>query len=188
MDKKIARRAKIKAVIRTKVSGTAEQPRLTVFRSNCQIYAQVIDDVKGVTLASASSLNIKDKMTKTEKAKKVGTAIAEAAKAAGVEQVVFDRNGYLYHGRVQTLADAAREAGRAKCNCYKKDPASVEACIRSILSESYAAYQNNTEFKSTMEAEFNGCVKEKATAAAKEAGDKAIKAGAEALSKKFGNK
>ena len=86
------------------------------------------------------------------------------------------------------MLDAAREAGRAKCNCYKKDPASVEACIKSILSESYAAYQNNTEFKSTMEAEFNGCVKEKATAAAKEAGDKAVKAGAEALSKKFGNK
>ena len=111
MIKKIARRLKIKAAIRTKVSGTAEQPRLTVFRSNAQIYAQVIDDLSGKTLASAGSLAIKDKMTKTEKAKKVGAAIAEAAKAAGVEKVVFDRNGYLYHGRVQTLADAAREAG-----------------------------------------------------------------------------
>ncbi|MCQ2345262.1 MAG: 50S ribosomal protein L18 [Paludibacteraceae bacterium] len=111
MDKKIARRQRIKLHIRTMVSGTAEQPRLTVFRSNCQIYAQVIDDVKGQTLASASSLSIKDKMTKTEKAKQVGTMIAEAAKKAGVEQVVFDRNGYLYHGRVQALADAAREAG-----------------------------------------------------------------------------
>ena len=111
MDKKIARRAKIKASIRTNVSGTAEQPRLTVFRSNCQIYAQIINDVEGKTLASASSLGIKDKMTKTEKAKKVGALIAEAAKAAGVEKVVFDRNGYLYHGRVQSLADAAREAG-----------------------------------------------------------------------------
>ncbi|MBR2265616.1 MAG: 50S ribosomal protein L18 [Paludibacteraceae bacterium] len=111
MDKKIARRAKIKATIRTKVNGTAEQPRLTVFRSNCQIYAQVIDDAKGVTLAAASSLAIKDKMTKTEKAKKVGALIAAAAKKAGVEKVVFDRNGYLYHGRVQALADAAREAG-----------------------------------------------------------------------------
>ena len=110
MDK-IARRAKIKATIRTKVNGTAEQPRLSVFRSNCQIYAQVIDDVNGKTLASASSLAIKDKITKTEKAKKVGALIAEAAKKAGVEQVVFDRNGYLYHGRVQALADAAREAG-----------------------------------------------------------------------------
>lgn len=111
MDKKIARRLKIKAAIRTKVSGTAERPRLTVFRSNAQIYAQVIDDVKGVTLASASSLAITEKLTKSEKAAKVGTAVAEAAKKAGVEAVVFDRNGYLYHGRVQALADAAREAG-----------------------------------------------------------------------------
>lgn len=111
MNQKIARRLKIKAHIRTIVSGTAERPRLTVFRSNSQIYAQVIDDTKGVTLASASSLGIKDKMTKSEKAAKVGAMIAEAAKKAGVEAVVFDRNGYLYHGRVQQLADAAREAG-----------------------------------------------------------------------------
>ena len=111
MIQKIARRLKIKASIRTKVSGTAERPRLTVFRSNSQIYAQVIDDTKGVTLASASSLGIKDKMTKSEKAALVGNAIAEAAKKAGVNEVVFDRNGYLYHGRVQSLADAAREAG-----------------------------------------------------------------------------
>lgn len=111
MIKKIARRLKIKAAIRTKVSGTAEQPRLTVFRSNAQIYAQVIDDLSGKTLASAGSLAIKDKMTKTEKAVLVGKQIAEAAKKAGVEAVVFDRNGYLYHGRVKALADAAREAG-----------------------------------------------------------------------------
>ena len=111
MIQKIARRLKIKASIRTKVSGTAERPRLTVFRSNSQIYAQVIDDTKGVTLASASSLGIKDKMTKSEKAALVGKAIAEAAKKAGVNEVVFDRNGYLDHGRVQSLADAAREAG-----------------------------------------------------------------------------
>ena len=111
MIQKIARRLKIKASIRTKVSGTAERPRLTVCRSNSQIYAQVIDDTKGVTLASASSLGIKDKMTKSEKAALVGKAIAEAAKKAGVNEVVFDRNGYLYHGRVQSLADAAREAG-----------------------------------------------------------------------------
>lgn len=111
MIQKIARRLKIKASIRTKVSGTAERPRLTVFRSNSQIYAQVVDDTKGVTLASASSLGIKDKMTKSEKAALVGKAIAEAAKKAGVNEVVFDRNGYLYHGRVQSLADAAREAG-----------------------------------------------------------------------------
>ena len=111
MIQKIARRLKIKAAIRTKVFGTAERPRLTVFRSNSQIYAQVIDDVKGVTLASASSLGIKHKMTKTEKAAQVGKAIAENAIKAGVTEVVFDRNGYLYHGRVQQLADAAREAG-----------------------------------------------------------------------------
>ena len=100
MIKKIARRLKIKASIRTKVNGTAERPRLTVFRSNSQIYAQVINDLEGKTLASASSLAIKDKLTKTEKAAEVG-----------VNEVVFDRNGYLYHGRVKALADAAREAG-----------------------------------------------------------------------------
>ena len=111
MIKKIARRLRIKASIRTRIAGTAEQPRLTVFRSNSQIYAQVIDDQKGQTLASASSLSIKDKMTKTEKAAQVGKMVAEAAKKAGIETVVFDRNGYLYHGRVQSLADAAREAG-----------------------------------------------------------------------------
>ena len=111
MFKKIARRLKIKAGIRAKVSGTAERPRLTVFRSNAQIYAQVIDDQQGKTLASASSLKITDKITKTEKAKKVGALVAEAAIKAGVNEVVFDRNGYLYHGRVKSLADAAREAG-----------------------------------------------------------------------------
>lgn len=111
MIKKIARRLKIKAAIRARVNGTAERPRLTVFRSNSQIYAQVINDLEGRTLASASSLGIKDKMTKTEKAKEVGKLIAAAAMKAGVNEVVFDRNGYLYHGRVQALADAAREAG-----------------------------------------------------------------------------
>ncbi len=111
MNQKIARRQRIKAHIRTRISGTAERPRLSVFRSNSQIYAQVIDDTKGITLASASSLGIKDKITKTEKAAQVGKALAEAAKKVGVETVVFDRNGYLYHGRVKQLADAAREAG-----------------------------------------------------------------------------
>ncbi|MBO8459295.1 MAG: 50S ribosomal protein L18 [Bacteroidetes bacterium] len=111
MNKKIARRLKIKAYIRSKISGTAQKPRLTVFRSNCQIYAQVIDDVQGKTLASASSLGIKDKMTKSEQAAKVGALLAQNAKAAGITEVVFDRNGYLYHGRVKQLADAAREAG-----------------------------------------------------------------------------
>lgn len=111
MNQKIARRQRIKAHIRTVVSGTAERPRLTVFRSNSQIYAQIIDDLKGVTLASASSLGITDKITKSEKAAQVGKLIAEAAQKVGVETVVFDRNGYLYHGRVKSLADAAREAG-----------------------------------------------------------------------------
>ena len=103
MIKKIARRLKIKASIRTKVNGTAERPRLTVFRSNSQIYAQVINDLEGKTLASASSLAIKDKLTKTEKAAEVGKLIAAAAIKAGVNEVVFDRNGYLYHGPTQDL-------------------------------------------------------------------------------------
>jgi len=111
MNDKIKRRIRIKEHIRQRISGTAEKPRLTVFRSNAQIYAQIIDDSKGTTLAAASSLNIKDKMTKCEQAAKVGKLIADAAKNAGVERVVFDRNGYLYHGRVKQLAEAAREAG-----------------------------------------------------------------------------
>ena len=108
---KIKRREKIKAHIRTKISGTAEKPRLSVFRSNTQIYAQIIDDVKGVTLAAASSLGSKDKITKTEQAAVVGKLIAKNALEAGIKEVVFDRNGYLYHGRVKQLADAAREGG-----------------------------------------------------------------------------
>ena len=107
---KIERRIKIKFRIRKKIVGTAERPRLSVFRSNKQIYAQVINDKAGVTLAAASSLGF-EKMNKTEQAKKVGLLLAEKAKAAGVESVVFDRNGYLYHGRVQSLADGAREGG-----------------------------------------------------------------------------
>lgn len=105
------RRKRIKAHIRHKVSGTALRPRLTVFRSNTQIYAQLIDDVQGKTVAAASSLGLKDKVTKTEQAAKVGALVAKAAQEAGVTEVIFDRNGYLYHGRVKQLADAAREAG-----------------------------------------------------------------------------
>lgn len=81
----------------------------------------------------------------------------------------------------QAMLDAAAEAGRAKCNCYKTDAASVESCIKSILSESYAAYEGNEEFKAAMEAEYNNCIKEKVSAAAKEAGDKAIKEGAKSI-------
>lgn len=108
-----ARRLKIKQRVRKTVSGTPGRPRLSVYRSNTGMYAQIIDDEAGRTLVSASSL--KDKkaagIAKIEQAKLVGQAIAEKAKAAGIEQVVFDRNGYLYHGRVKALADAAREAG-----------------------------------------------------------------------------
>ena len=99
--------------IRSKISGTAERPRLSIFRSNKNIYAQLIDDVAGVTLASASILdeNVSEDATKVEQATAVGKAIAEAAKAKNISTVVFDRSGYLYHGRIQALADAARENG-----------------------------------------------------------------------------
>ena len=105
------RRLRIKRRIRKVVNGTPEQPRLSVFRSNKQIYAQVIDDLSGKTVASASSLKIEEKLPKKEIAAKVGELIAQHAKEAGVEKVTFDRNGYLYHGRVKQLAESAREAG-----------------------------------------------------------------------------
>ena len=108
--KKVERRIKIKYRIRKNVTGTAERPRLSVFRSNKQIYVQVINDVDGRTLASASSIGM-EAMPKIEQAAKVGALLAEKAKAAGITTVVFDRNGYLYHGRVKALADAAREGG-----------------------------------------------------------------------------
>jgi large subunit ribosomal protein L18 len=111
MTGKLDRRIRIKAHIRHKVSGTAQRPRLTVFRSNTQIYAQLIDDVNGVTLASASSLGVKEKATKIEQAAKVGALVAKVAQEAGITNVIFDRNGYLYHGRVKQLADSAREGG-----------------------------------------------------------------------------
>lgn len=100
------------ARVRAKISGTAECPRLCVFRSNKNIEAQVIDDVKGVTLASASSIALKfENGSNIEAAAQVGKAVAEACLAKGIENVVFDRGGYVYHGRVAALADAAREAG-----------------------------------------------------------------------------
>ena len=110
MISKKERRVKIKARIRGRISGTPERPRLSVFRSNKQIYAQVINDLTGKTLASASSLGL-EKMPKKEQAAKVGELVAEKAQAAGVSAVVFDRNGYLYHGRVKELADGARKGG-----------------------------------------------------------------------------
>ena len=98
--------------VRRKVSGTAECPRLNVFRSNTQIFAQIIDDVKGVTLVSSSSVELKIKNGgNVEGAKLVGKDIAEKAKKLKIKNVVFDRGGYLYHGRVQALAEAARENG-----------------------------------------------------------------------------
>ena len=97
--------------IRRTLSGSNETPRLCVFRSNSAIYAQLIDDVKGVTLASSSSLELKVKNNNLEAAKAVGKDIAEKAKKAKIKTVVFDRAGYLYHGRVKALAEAARENG-----------------------------------------------------------------------------
>ena len=107
-------RQKTRYAIRKKVSGTSERPRLAVFRSNKQIYAQLIDDVAGNTLAAASSsdkLLEGKKVTKIEQASAVGNLIADNAKTAGIDTVVFDRGGFLYHGRVKALADSAREGG-----------------------------------------------------------------------------
>ena len=110
MVSKIARRNKIKARIRGKISGTAERPRMTVFRSNKAIYVQLVDDLKGETLVAASSKGIAEG-TKVEIAAKVGEDVAKKALDKGISEVVFDRNGYLYHGRVKSLADAARKGG-----------------------------------------------------------------------------
>lgn len=107
-SKKIARQ-RSRYSIRKKVFGTAERPRLAVFRSNKQIYAQIIDDNTGHTITSASSSTFEG--TKTQQANEVGKKIAENAKKSGVENVVFDRGGFLYHGRVKQLAESAREAG-----------------------------------------------------------------------------
>jgi ribosomal protein L18, bacterial type len=110
MITKEERRTKIKYRVRNKISGTTERPRMSVFRSNKQIYVQIIDDLTGRTLAAASSLGL-EKMPKKEQAAKVGELIAQKAQEAGVQTVVFDRNGYLYHGRVKEVADAARKGG-----------------------------------------------------------------------------
>ena len=110
MFSKIQLRNKIKARIRGRISGTAARPRMTVFRSNKQIYVQLVDDLAGKTLVSASSKGIAEG-NKSEIAAKVGESIAKKALEAGISEVVFDRNGYLYHGRVKSLADAARNGG-----------------------------------------------------------------------------
>ncbi|MFO0677196.1 MAG: 50S ribosomal protein L18 [Polyangiaceae bacterium] len=116
MAMQIVGRERRKLRIRRKVSGTAAKPRLTVFRSAKHIYAQVIDDVTGTTLAHASTLtkDVKGALgedSKSDASKKVGAFIAKALLAKGIDHIVFDRNGYLYHGRIKALADAAREAG-----------------------------------------------------------------------------
>ena len=111
---KADRRQRIKYRIRKRLSGSGERPRMTVYRSNKQIYVQLVDDVTGETLVSASSKEKEiatKKVNKIDQAKLVGKRIAEKAKEKGIESVVFDRNGYLYHGRVKNLADAARESG-----------------------------------------------------------------------------
>lgn len=116
MAMQIVGRERRKLRIRRKISGTSDKPRLSVFRSAKHIYAQVVDDVAGTTVAHASTLSreVRDEVTEASKldaAKKVGQSIAKALLAKGIQKVVFDRNGYLYHGRVRALADAAREAG-----------------------------------------------------------------------------
>jgi large subunit ribosomal protein L18 len=114
MSTKLLRRQKIRYRIRKKIAGTAQKPRFSVFRSNAEVYVQLIDDVTGATLVAASSRD-KDiaaqKLPKIEKAKLVGQVAARKAKDLGIEQVVFDRGGNLYHGRVKSVADGAREAG-----------------------------------------------------------------------------
>lgn len=108
---KTEKRERLHKKIRSRVSGTGERPRLAVFRSNRYMYAQLIDDVLGVTLASASDISLTDKITKVERAKSVGKKLAEEAKKKNIETAVFDRGGFSYRGRVQALADGAREAG-----------------------------------------------------------------------------
>jgi large subunit ribosomal protein L18 len=111
MDTKVLRRQKLRYRIRKSIKGTADRPRLSVFRSNKDIYAQIIDDVNGVTLAAANSAKVATTGNKVDKSKAVGEAIAKAAIAKGITSVVFDRSGYLYHGRVLSLAEGAREGG-----------------------------------------------------------------------------
>ncbi|MCC6722162.1 MAG: 50S ribosomal protein L18 [Bacteroidia bacterium] len=114
LNKKGLRRIKIKKRVRGNVSGSTEKPRLSVFRSNTEIYAQLIDDLSGKTLLSYSSKNKEfstSGKTKSDRAYEVGKKIAESASSNGISSVVFDRNGYLYHGRVKKLAEGAREGG-----------------------------------------------------------------------------
>ncbi len=108
---KVSRRFKIRQGIRKKVSGTVERPRLSVYKSNKSIYAQIIDDSTGHTLVSASSRELGEGSLTVKTSKEVGKKLAEKASSSGIKTVVFDRSGYLYHGRVKALADGAREGG-----------------------------------------------------------------------------
>ena len=108
---KVARRNRIRKGIRNKLAGTTERPRLSVFKSNKAIYAQLIDDSNGATLSAASSLELGIKLNTIESSKSVGSKIAEKAGKAGISEVVFDRGGYQYHGQIKALAEAAREGG-----------------------------------------------------------------------------
>jgi large subunit ribosomal protein L18 len=111
IQSKATKKLRAKRRIRSKISGTETRPRLAVFRSNAYIYAQLINDEKAVTIAAATNLKSADKMTKMDAAKAIGKEIAQKAIKAGIDTVVFDRGGFAYKGRVQALADAAREAG-----------------------------------------------------------------------------
>lgn len=112
MGKKLNKREKIKNKVRSKLLRNVSRPRLSVFRSNTSIYAQIIDDIKGITLVAFSSAKLEDKtLTKTEQAKQVGFKVAKLALEKGLKACTFDRNGYLYHGRVRAVAEGAREAG-----------------------------------------------------------------------------
>lgn len=105
------RRLRIRRGIRNKIVGTSERPRLSVFKSNKALYAQLVDDAKGHTLASANSIELGSKANNIDNSKQVGAKLAERAKAAGVDSVLFDRSGYQYHGKIKALADGAREGG-----------------------------------------------------------------------------
>ena len=109
--KKVKRRLRIRQGIRQRISGTSDKPRLSVFKSNKGIYAQIIDDEKGHTIVAASSKELGNSGINMETAKEVGKKLAEKADASGVEAVVFDRGGYVYHGRIKALAEGAREGG-----------------------------------------------------------------------------
>ena len=113
MDSKLYNRTRVRYRIRKKVSGTSQKPRLSVFRSNKEIYAQIIDDTTGITIAASNSRgkDVESKGNKVEIAKLVGLSLASKAKSKGIEKVVFDRGGYLYHGRVKAIAEGAREGG-----------------------------------------------------------------------------